>query len=720
VRVRIAPSGKVLVVGDANGHAYVMDLPMLRRIAVVPIDGWCYGVGFSSDGKSCYFGGSRGELSSWDVGQWQTPRESGEKTAFVYALTVSSDGQTVVTVEPTVPGHTGGRIHFWSARPLKRLHTIETPAGVLSAAFSPDDKMLATGDEKGGLTLWEVATRNRLGVLPGHTAEVPGIAFTPDGRRLLSGSFDRTVRLWDVADRRELLRFSTHRGAVREVTVSHDGRWGASAGDDELIKCWDLQQGTEATTYSRHPRGATSLAFLPDDSAIVSCGDSGGVSIWPLRGNDTPSYKLHGVAGLSSVSICPDRFTALSAGADGVVNQFDLSNGRVLRSVTLPRQPSCVVVSPDQRTALVGGVEGMLQVLDLKNFTLRPVDVPTLAPPVAPLMPGAAPATSPTSRPSRPRDYVQAIAFAPLGELAFAGGWDSGGLLELKMPGGSPSWARSTDNRVLAAAFTPDGRRALVSIVRDLYLIDVANAHVIKVTHTTARPILCVAIAPDGKTAATGGYDHPIKLWDPQDVRYMNFMAGHLGPVRAVTFFPDSRTLASASEDNTVRLWDVETLNEVRSFTGHTGGTCALSVSRDGSILATSDRNGVVRTWDLNRETTYRAVARDLESCFAALDEKPDEPSMLKRIGEWFAFRGRNDWAADCFDRARAGGAMISPLIEARCDWELGRSDAALTALSQAEAQGTAPREYLELCTAAIRASGSSRPSSDGDRNRQQ
>ena len=69
-----------------------------------------------------------------------------------------------------------------------------------SVAFSPDDKLLAVGDNKGPTYLWDVATRKLIFPLsdPG-TKGVMSVAFSPDGKLLVAGDNNGHTYLWDVA-----------------------------------------------------------------------------------------------------------------------------------------------------------------------------------------------------------------------------------------------------------------------------------------------------------------------------------------------------------------------------------------------------------------------------------------------------------------------------------------------------------------------------------------
>ncbi len=79
---------------------------------------------------------------------------------------------------------------------------------------------------------------NTFCTLSGHTDDVLSVAFSPDGRLLASGSWDNTIKLWAVASGREVRTLSGHDSWVWSVAFSPDGLLLASASDDKTIKLW--------------------------------------------------------------------------------------------------------------------------------------------------------------------------------------------------------------------------------------------------------------------------------------------------------------------------------------------------------------------------------------------------------------------------------------------------------------------------------------------------
>ena len=115
--------------------------------------------------------------------------------------------------------------------------------GVDAVAFSPDGKLLATGNGDGYVRLWNPATEQAIGApLPADPQDgVGAVAFSPDGKLLATAGGDGYVRLWNPATRQAagapLLADS--QDGVSAVAFSPDGKLLATAGGDGYVRLWN-------------------------------------------------------------------------------------------------------------------------------------------------------------------------------------------------------------------------------------------------------------------------------------------------------------------------------------------------------------------------------------------------------------------------------------------------------------------------------------------------
>jgi WD40 repeat protein len=94
------------------------------------------------------------------------------------------------------------RLKVWDATTGKKLLSLAVTKEVTCVAFSPNGKLLASGDRSGKVVVWDAVTGKRL-FAQDHGAPVSELVFSPDGRRLVSttkpkGARRGSWRFWRV------------------------------------------------------------------------------------------------------------------------------------------------------------------------------------------------------------------------------------------------------------------------------------------------------------------------------------------------------------------------------------------------------------------------------------------------------------------------------------------------------------------------------------------
>ena len=103
------------------------------------------------------------------------------------------------------------------------------------------------------------------------------VAWSPDGKRLATGSVDQTAKVWDAASGREVLTLHAHNRPVTSVAWSPDGNQLATGSVDQTAKVWDATSGREVLTLRAHNKPVTSVAWS-------RTGSSSPPGVWTTQG----------------------------------------------------------------------------------------------------------------------------------------------------------------------------------------------------------------------------------------------------------------------------------------------------------------------------------------------------------------------------------------------------------------------------------------------------
>jgi Tol biopolymer transport system component len=100
---------------------------------------------------------------------------------------------------------------------------------------------------------------------------------------------------------------------------------------------------------------------------------------------------------------------------------------------------------------------------------------------------------------------------------------------------------------------------------------------------------VAVAISPDGRLLAAGGFDKAIFLWDARTGNVLRSLEGPKRTTRgSIAFSPDGKMLFGCGNDGVVHRWNTQTGVLERSYPGPTGVDSMSSIARspDGKKLA--------------------------------------------------------------------------------------------------------------------------------------
>jgi WD40 repeat protein len=443
--------------------------------------------------------------------------------------------------------------------------------------FSPNGKLVAAGDDRGGVRLWDWQADREILSFKSHDDAVETLAFAPDGKTLATGGWTQAIYLWETATGKEVRRLRGE-DRVYRLAFSPDGKVLACGGLDSTV-VWDLSTGRELCTLAVTANAIQSLGFSPDGKLLAFGTRGRGVDVWDWRQGRQLRVLQVPFRWVFSVAFAPDGKVLAAAGGEygerwdenrGGIVLFDVNTGNVVHRLGGDRHPfESIAFSGDGKVlAGVGGHDHTVHLWDAT--TGREVT------------PG-----------SGHRHFVTDVTIAADGRTvatAAADGtvrlWDALTGKELRRFAGSRGWLSQDGQTLLTVVDDTElslhGWSAVTGQEHWRHAVPQANAD-------------AIAVAADRRTVALQVTGHAIGLVAADTGKEHTRLQGHREPLACLAFSPDGKALASAGHNEKgVRLWASATGKELRRFDATAS---SLAISPDGGRLAADSDEGL-RLWE--------------------------------------------------------------------------------------------------------------------------
>ena len=494
----------------------------------------------------------------------------------------------------------------------KRLRRLK--GAIRAVAFSPDDARLLVVHRAEPVDVVDARSGETTATPPalaGDSSAFPGVptaVFASRGDLLVMWNERSSVaQVWDARTgaRRSTLR---HGANITAADISGDWKLALTAGRDMTVRFWDPMTGARRGQNIKVPPAdddafgvdIAAASFSPQGSAFVTTLTQDHIQVWRTRDGQLQLNRPNqfGPAGFGPVApylvtasgirdwvhdrtVVEPPMGVTRLHTDGTFESVERLGDQSTRvwfgrtestAIDLPRK-AADVSSAGGRVA-VGYTDGTAEVRDAGT--------------------GRVVLHVPADR----RERID-VELSPDGRtlaLARRAGVEVLGI-------GRRERRRLGAKVTAAVGFSADGRRLLVFTNKGAGLFQVLDTRTGKWEGKTFPPqtvlIGSTALSPDGRLFVQPTADNTVDVFRIADgQRIGRPFRGHSNSVSHVAVSPDNKLLACGGFDGLTTIWDLNSGLRVATLRGHEAAVTRVAFSPDGSWLLTRSADGTLRVWE--------------------------------------------------------------------------------------------------------------------------
>ena len=153
----------------------------------------------------------------------------------------------------------------------------------------------------------------------------------------------------------------------------------------------------------------------------------------------------------------------------------------------------------------------------------------------------------------------------------------------------------------VCCAVSADGKRAAVASPPGrpypaMLVIDLARHRQVAAI-VDPRPVIALALSPDGTQLVSAGFDGLLKVWDVEHGTQTGTVKAFFDPVWGLAFSADGRSFAAGGNNRNVQIWDTTNWQVTEKLSGHSSTVRCIAFSPDGKRLVSGAEDELALVW---------------------------------------------------------------------------------------------------------------------------
>lgn len=692
-RVLFAGDGERLVSAGQDGTIRLWDIATQAQSAFWRVsEGAIVDVALLPRAEHAVYATSSGVVAILDLADGRISQELASGRPGLRRLVASHDGRFVAW---------GGENGLLEVADLVEKTTTPLPSGhgdVTGLCFGPEGPLLMSSSSEHTVQLWDPRGGRAIGAFDYGTMTFEDLAAIPDGRGVViaRSGLNLGAYVWSFAlSGNPTLTFVTHGAANPGNDFTRIVRTGAVAvspetrvideglglggevaigGEGGHLVVWDPARSDQHAVLIGQAGQITSLAYSADGRYLASSGSDGDIMIWARAALGRLANSLLPYEGFTrSTAISYDGTMAAAGGDAGVVQVWDVSTRRVIRSRAVGEAVVKVAFSPDDRFVVYKGVKSSV----LSAWSLL---------------------DDRTVRLEGHGDAVTDFLFTSDRRLVSAS--TDGTLRVWSLETAATERVFRVGRRArVAASLRNRAAIVLVTDAGDVVLYDLSEGREVWSRRFAGARSPRIAVLDD-RVIAVSGSRGIILLWDVDSGEERAPLSGHDDEVTALVGV-GGQWLLSTSWDHTLRVWDFQSGANVRMIRRETMFGYSMAVAPNEQFVVAAGESPV-RIWPLRIAPPWIRYHETLRAARETLKVLPQDAESLRTLGEWSARAGASAMALSLLERAQKGGAAIRWTELAGLYWINGRFDEARSAYDRALAAKEITSSFHRLRTNAL------------------